>query len=327
MTNTILNPLIPKIAPLPEGINRPQWSVMIPVYNCIHYLPETLSSVLSQDPGVSFMEIVVVDDCSDDGNVQELVQTIAKHRVQYVRQERNVGSLKNFETCLNLARGEFVHLLHGDDYVMDGYYAKMTELFLTYPSAGAACCNIKYIDQNGGLLNHQPKEQDFEGLLEDWLLKIAKRQRLQYCAVSVRRKVYEHLGGFFGVHYGEDWEMWTRIAASYDFAYTPQSLACYRRHLDSISGRYLKSGENIRNIKWVINEIQQYVPQDKQEEVKTAALQFYGHYTMKMAFSIWHRTRNKKDALHMARQAYTFYKDFHMVLRNIWLLIKIRFRL
>jgi len=29
----------------------------------------------------------------------------------------------------------------------------------------------------------------------------------------VKREVYEKLGGFYGVEYGEDWEMWVRIAA------------------------------------------------------------------------------------------------------------------
>src|SRR5688572_7606167 len=114
------NRLIPTIAPLPDTIQRPQWSVMIPVYNCMNYLSQTLSSVLSQDMGVSAMEIVVVDDCSNDGNVEELVNSIGNHRVRYFRQEKNVGSLKNFETCLNIARGHFIHLLHGDDYVMEG---------------------------------------------------------------------------------------------------------------------------------------------------------------------------------------------------------------
>ncbi len=327
MTIKASNPLIPTITPLPDVTKRPQWSVMIPVYNCINYLPQTLVSVLSQDPGASAMEIVVVDDCSNDGNVKELVSSIGKGRVRYFRQEKNVGSLKNFETCLNLAQGHFVHLLHGDDYVLDGYYKKITELFQSYPDAGAACCNIQYVDQKGRLINNEPREQNNDGLLKDWLLKIAKRQRLQYCAVSVRRKVYEELGGFYGAHYGEDWEMWARIAARYEFAYTRETLASYRRHTDSISGRYLKTGQNISDIKWVIDQIQQYLPPDKREKTKKAALRFYARYTLKMAFTIWFRTKNKTDTLHMARQAYTIHKDSYMAFRNIWLRIKILFNL
>jgi cellulose synthase/poly-beta-1,6-N-acetylglucosamine synthase-like glycosyltransferase len=40
----------PQIYPVPEGVDRPFWSVMIPTYNCAKYLAQTLESVLSQDP-------------------------------------------------------------------------------------------------------------------------------------------------------------------------------------------------------------------------------------------------------------------------------------
>lgn len=100
-------PLVPPtIAPVQAGIFRPLLSVMIPTYNCTQYLREALVSVLAQDPGADRMQIEVVDDCSTDADVQAVVQEIGKGRVGYYRQERNVGSLRNFETCLNRSTGK-----------------------------------------------------------------------------------------------------------------------------------------------------------------------------------------------------------------------------
>ncbi|HET7896220.1 MAG TPA: glycosyltransferase family 2 protein, partial [Flavisolibacter sp.] len=107
----------PQILPRPSDAYRPLFSVMIPVYNCSAYLEETIASVLAQDMGEALMQIEVVDDASTDVDVQALVQQIGGGRVQYYRQAENVGSLRNFETCLNRARGIYVHLLHGDDRV------------------------------------------------------------------------------------------------------------------------------------------------------------------------------------------------------------------
>ena len=112
----------PIIQQVPPGVDRPLWSVMIPVYNCAAYLPETLRSVLQQAPGPDEMQIEVIDDHSTDADVEKLVKEIGRGRIAYYRQPQNVGSLKNFETCLNNARGHLVHLLHGDDRVRMGYY-------------------------------------------------------------------------------------------------------------------------------------------------------------------------------------------------------------
>ena len=107
----------PKIAPIPDGVPRPLWSVMIPVYNSLPYLEQTIRSILAQDPGEELMQIEVVDDISKDGDVAALVERVGKGRVQFYQQPVNVGNVRNFETCINRARGHYVHLLHGDDYV------------------------------------------------------------------------------------------------------------------------------------------------------------------------------------------------------------------
>ena len=301
--------LPPVIQTLPDGTERPLWSVMIPVYNCSSYLPSTLQSVLEQDPGREVMQIEVVDDASSDADVSALVERIGKGRVSYYRQAQNVGSLRNFETCLNRSRGQLVHLLHGDDRVRFGYYQKMTSLFHQYPSAGAAFCPYDTIDENGKILWHHYKEMDHEGLLEDWLEKIASRQRLQVCTISVKREVYEKLGGFYGVTYGEDWEMWARIAAHYPVAYSPETLAEYRMHKDSISSRSFATAQNLRDMRWVIGQIQQLVPDNKKKKVKRDALKHNAHYALNIANSIWHQTGDKKTTQLQIREALKMHLD------------------
>src|SRR5947207_15605375 len=94
----------PFIAPVPEEEKRPLWSVMIPSYNCARYLRHALKSVLAQDPGPEKMQIEVVDDCSTDEDIAALVLEIGQGRVGIYRQEANIGSLRNFETCLNRSK-------------------------------------------------------------------------------------------------------------------------------------------------------------------------------------------------------------------------------
>lgn len=303
----------PPIKPLNSSNDRPLWSVMIPVFNCSDLLPQALQSVLMQSPGEEHMQIEVVDDASTDADVEGLVNELGKGRVNYFRQPKNVGSLKNFETCINRAKGQLVHILHGDDRVRTGYYQKIASLFQTYPQIGAAFCRYTTIDGKGNPLLDHHLEMPQPGILQNWLLKIAQKQRLQFCTITVKRDVYERLGGFYGVHYGEDWEMWVRIAAHYPVAYTPEILAEYRMHSNSISSQSVVTAQNIQDIRWVINAIQQLIPQEIRKKAKKTASKHYAHYALIIANNLWHQTQNKKITHLQIKEALKLHTDIGML--------------
>ena len=275
----------PIICPVASHIQRPQWSVMIPAYNCLPYLQETIESVLAQDPGPIHMQIAVVDDYSTDGDVQALVKSIGKSRVTYFRQSVNVGSLRNFETCLNLATGHWVHLLHGDDRVAPGFYTEIATCFQQYPEAGAAFTNTAdlFTRAEGTEVRDRPSIAPKAGLLPNLLLMLAESPQLETPSIVVKRSVYEQLGGFFAVHYGEDWEMWARIAAHFPVAYSPKCLAQYRYlNTTSISHRSIREGQNARDITKVITIINQYLPVEHRERTKKNALRSYAMYCLSL---------------------------------------------
>jgi len=267
---------------------------MIPAYNCYNILGETITSVVMQAPGKDQMQIEVVDDGSTDGDVKALVEQLGKGRVEYFRHEKNLGSLACFETCLNRSRGKLVHLLHGDDKAGMGYYSRIGSLFERYPDIGAAFCRYITINEEGKTLWKHRKEMNEDGILNDWLYKIGSRQRLQYCTITVKREVYERLGGFYGVTYGEDWEMWVRIAAHYPVAYTPELLAEYRLHNNTISHRSYLSVKHIQDMQWVINAIQKWLPAHLRKELRNQASRNYAEYAMDIANGIWHQTGDKR---------------------------------
>src|SRR5262245_36101477 len=113
------------IPPVPAGTPRPLWSVMIPTYYCAAYLQQTLSSVLAQDPGIALMQIAVIDDHSTKDDPEAIVQELGQGRVEFYRQSQNLGHTKNFQSCIERSRGQLIHLLHGDDYVLNGFYRQM----------------------------------------------------------------------------------------------------------------------------------------------------------------------------------------------------------
>jgi glycosyltransferase involved in cell wall biosynthesis len=246
--------------------------VMIPTHDCAPYLRHTLASVLAQDPGPELMQVEVIDDASSD-RPEAVVEELGGGRVGFFRQPRNVGHVANFNTCLERSRGEVVHLLHGDDCVRDGFYAAMARLLEAEPTAGAAFCRYIAIDEQGDWSSIAPLEQRSAGLIPDWLEKIAVGQRLQTPCMVVRRDVYEQVGGFDERGgFAEDWEMWVRIAARYPVAYHPHPLAMYRVHTLSRTGRMVRTGENVRDLRRVIEINREHLPPAQADEIARRAL-------------------------------------------------------
>jgi GT2 family glycosyltransferase len=278
---------------------------MIPTFNCNQFLRTTLESVLAQDPGPGVMHIEVVDDHSTD-DPAAIVAALGRGRVAYFRQRSNVGITKNFATCLNLARGRLVHLLHGDDCARQGFYAQMSRLFELHPTIGAAFCRHIFIDEHGRELAKSAPEQSISGVLPDALERLALEQRIMTPSMVVRREVYERLGGFDDrLPCSEDWEMWVRIAAHYPVAYEPAPLAAYRMHADSNTGRNTHNAANMRYTRAAIDMFEAYLPPAKARDIARRARETYALSAVEFARERL-RQRDLSGALAQAREALRF---------------------
>jgi glycosyltransferase involved in cell wall biosynthesis len=263
--------MVDTIAARPEDPSRPLWSVMIPAYNCAVYLRETLAAVLAQDPGHERMQIEVVDDCSTDRTAA--VAAGYADRVAVHRQAENRGNVGNFNACIARSRGRIVHLLHGDDAVRPGFYERLEEPLRDRPEIGAAFCRYIAIDGDGNWTTISPLESASPGVLDGWAGKLALGQRLQPPCMVVRRSTYERLGGFDDrIVYAEDWEMWTRIAASYPVWHDPAPLALYRVHEGTVTDRTLRTGANVADLRLAIAINRETLPADRAGEISREAL-------------------------------------------------------
>lgn len=247
----------PKILPLAGEIGaRPFWSVMIPAYNPSgNYLEQTLRGILTQDPGPEQMQIEVVDDCSPKVDVVALVRKIAGDRVKVSQTPGNLGLAGCWNTCIERARGEWVHILHQDDLVFPGFYRQLGDGIMASPEVGAAFCRHAFVAADNHWVNQSPLEQPAAGVLKNFNQLLARGCVLQCPSIVVKRSAYEKLGGYsLELKYALDWEMWLRIAAQYSVWYEPTILACYRTHGGSETGKLVQTGQNLREISCLLKK-------------------------------------------------------------------------
>jgi len=213
--------------------------VILPTYEPDEKLSRAILSVLAQMPSDDQSQIAVVDDASERVDVEALVRAAdPTGRVEIIRHDTRLGIGGNWNRALAVARGELVHLLHQDDSVLPGFYARIDELFHRSPALGMAFCRCRIVDGDDRPIKTSSRVRWTAGAIDGWLPMIAERQRVQCPAAVVARSTYEAVGNYrTDLCLTLDWEMWVRIAARYPVGYEPRALAVYRRHAASESAR------------------------------------------------------------------------------------------
>ena len=237
----------PRIAPVPPSPPRPALSVMIPTWRPdLAHLERAVASVvapLARDD--ADVEVVLVDDASPDFDPQAFARRFAAAPVAVHRAERHRGIAGNWNACLALARGRWVHLLHQDDWVLPGFYAALGAARAD-PRVAAAFCAARYVEPDGREWTPRLVPMTAPGVLADWQTHVFARLAIQCSAIVVRRDVYETLGGFDpALHYALDWDMWRRIAARHPIWFHPEPLAAYRKHPGSETARQEADGRHL----------------------------------------------------------------------------------
>jgi len=95
----------------------PRVSVCIPTYNQTDYLKLTVESLLSQK--FEDYEVVVTDDSDGDGVERLLARYDFGGRMRYRKNVPQLGSPANWNAAVRDARGEYIKLLHHDDWFPD----------------------------------------------------------------------------------------------------------------------------------------------------------------------------------------------------------------
>lgn len=94
----------------------PLVSLIVPVYNSVTYLPETLDSLLVQGLSEEQLEVVIVDDGSDDGS-EKMVDEYAQHHRNFrvIHQAQSGGPATPCNVGVEAARGRYFFILGSDD--------------------------------------------------------------------------------------------------------------------------------------------------------------------------------------------------------------------
>lgn len=196
----------------------PQISIIIPCFNRLALLKETIASVLAQDSNA--WELILVDDGSSD-HVISYLEELANNNasIRFIQREREP---KGATTCRNIgameAKADYVIFLDSDDLILPTFVSRRIEMMLYFPKFDfivfPTALFLKSIDDSTFLWNTLHKNKsDLARFFDDdtpW----------HTSGPVWKKNAFLKIGGFSeNVYSGQDWEVHVK-ALIHDLSYT-----------------------------------------------------------------------------------------------------------
>ncbi len=208
-------------------------SVVIPLYNKQDSIANTLESVREQ----SFMdfEIIIVNDGSTDKSAT-VVSTIKDDRISlYTTLNQGVSAARNFG--VEKANSPFIAFIDADDYWYPNHLEQLVKLYKTFPNCGLYATNYEnYYSKNKVVPSHFEaySQPNWQGIVTDFFESSKVYRMALTSAVAIEKTVLLNNKGFDPeLNYGEDLDLWIRIASTQNVAFC-----------NTVSVRYFFEGPN-----------------------------------------------------------------------------------
>ena len=184
----------------------PVFSVIMPVYNTeLKHLEQAIASVSSQL--YPHWELCIADDASDDPQIARLIQGYCEKdsRIKFARrlQRGHISAASN--SCLEMARGEFVALLDHDDVLAPHALYMAARALNERPDLSLIYSDEDKIGNNG--------TRTWPHFKPDWNVDLMRSQNAVNHLGIYRTAVVREVGGFrIGVEGCQDWDLTLRVS-------------------------------------------------------------------------------------------------------------------
>jgi O-antigen biosynthesis protein len=213
-------------------LDKIELSIIIVNWNVKEYLIKCIKSILQKIENIKY-EIIVVDNASTDGSIQELKKSVTFKNIITIENDINKGFAAANNQGYDIARGEIILFLNPDTFFLDNNLKEIINELKKSVKIGVATCKVLNHDMSiqKTCARHFPnirrKVYDellfsnyisfFEGKGEYYKDKYYKKSMyvecISGCFMLIKKVVLEKTGAFDERYfmYGEDIEICSRI--------------------------------------------------------------------------------------------------------------------
>lgn len=200
----------------------PRVSILMPVYNNGDYVAEAIESMLGQTFGD--FELIVLDDCSTDHS-REVIEDFSDKRIIYHRNEKNLGLANNLNVGLDMARGELIARMDGDDISLPDRLQVQVDFLDKNPDIDLCSCGLEKFGQETDvwIRESDPEQVKITMMFYSPVLhatSVWRRASFEKHDLRYRQEAFP----------AEDYDLWARAVFHCRLTNIPDVLYRYRIH-------------------------------------------------------------------------------------------------
>lgn len=202
-------------------MGKPLISVVMPVYNALPFLDQSISSILKQT--LTDFEFVIHDDASTDGSAEVLSEWARKdNRIRLFKSDKCLGLSGSSNAVVLHSRAPILARMDADDVSHPDRLRRQWEVIDKRPDVAVVGTLCVGIDERGRAV--RPRDR--------WrLLRRSPYIPFPHGSVMFRRDVFDEVGGYAtDLDGGEDQDLFSRMSARGRVVTLPDMLYRYRYH-------------------------------------------------------------------------------------------------
>lgn len=286
---------------------KPLISVCMITYNHGDYIEEAIDGIVMQECSYP-IELIISDDFSPD-DTESLVKNKIKEihsniSIKYVRHEKNIGMMNNFDFAYNQCNGTYVAICEGDDYWSDKKKLQKQVDFLEKNSEYVLCFhNAEVLYENSKerrLFVEKYEKDDYSAndILREWYIPTAS---------MVFRNIPEKLPDYMMSAPHSDLGFQLFLSKFGKFKLINEVMSVYRKNDFGVSNQY-------NTLKYYNSYIAQMIAMDLYFEKKIRKELSFNIF---MAYNKIITNRVYNNNLHqLSCYLRLFYFDFEILIRN-----------
>lgn len=212
-------------------------SVVMPLYNGISYIQESIESI--QNQAFTDWEFIVINEYGSDDGCADLVLEYAKSdsRIRLIQNKTRLGLAESLNVGIEAASGEYIARVDVDDPSYPERFEKQVTYMDRYPDVFMCGTLQRSVTTNGKYILDVPCDS------EELKAALLFGCEISHCSVMFRRATWIENGFRYDKDcLCEDYDLWTKIMFEHKIVNLPEALVDHRWGFGNIS---IEKGERL----------------------------------------------------------------------------------